>query len=384
MSQPGSLSIGTCRAWRASSGLDRLNRIERYECFFLVTIQGHLLNFAQGTWQFRSALSLHYPRKPYRSSDDIESFLYAYLYLILRYHKTRVSSVRDAVMSLFEQVSLVGGVRIGGDAKLHMIGSGKPTFSVESNIPLQNLVLKLIRGCSLAYSQIDFEAMERLYGPDRTVQSASSLPSNSDSDSSPPRTRGAFRARARARRMDSDDEMSEAPDDDVVEKALELSGDEDGAHPPGAMLDVCTPGSFLTHPRNMTKLFVQHSEDAVDIDDKARDQFLARRHEDVRVVPERMTSRGIATLSVTGSSPSVEGLPEGIPEYDQFGADPTPSVATTPPSSSPNQGTKKRGRFQPSSDAEDVSSMDSEEERRRVKRVKGKGKARGKARGARS
>ncbi|KAM5541461.1 hypothetical protein V8D89_005015 [Ganoderma adspersum] len=338
-----------------------------------------------GTWQFRSALSLHYPRKPYRSSDDIESFLYAYLYLILRYHKTRVSSVRDAVMSLFEQVSLVGGVRIGGDAKLHMIDSGKPTFKVESNTPLQNLVLKLIRGCSLAYSQVDFEAMERLYGPDRTLQPDSSPPSNSDSDSSPPRPRAAFRARARARRMDSDDEMSEAPDDDVVEKALELSGDEDGAHPSAAMMmDVCTPGSFLTHPRNMTRLFVEHSEAAVDIDDKARDQFVARRHEDVRVVPEPVGSRCIATLSVTGSAPSGEGFPEdGVPEHDQFGTGETPGAGATPPSSSPSHGAKKRGRFQPS-DADDANSMDSEEERRQVKRVKGKGKARGRARSTRS
>ncbi|PIL24577.1 hypothetical protein GSI_12461 [Ganoderma sinense ZZ0214-1] len=329
-----------------------------------------------GTWQFRSALSLHYPRKPYRRSDDFESFIHVYLYLVLRYHETLVSSVKDSVMQLFEQVSLVGGVKVGGDAKLNMIDSAKPPFKVASNPPLQDLVIKLVRGCSFAYSQLDLDAMDRVYGPDRTLAPRSPNPSSSsDTGSSPPRPGAVFRARAR--RMDSDDEMSEASDDDEVEKALG-DGDEDDSTHRSAQRDLCTLGTFLTNPRNMTNLFAKHSQAAMGADDKGRDQFAARRHQDV-LVPLHMGSRGIATLSVSASVPSEEGLPaEGLPEHDMFGTAWKPSDDVPPPSSSPTRsfGPNKRVRPGPSSDAED-DSVDTEEERRRAKRAKGKGRARG-------
>ncbi len=226
---------------------------DRAVCSFKLPSSGLWLILTQGTWQFRSALSLQYPRKPYRRSDDIESFIHAYLYLVLRYHETRVSSVKDVVMSLFEQVSLVGGTKVGGDAKLAMIEAGKAPFRIESNTPLQDLILKLIRGCSLAYSQLDFDAMDRFYGPDRKARPHASDSSSSDSDS--PLLPGAC---ARERYMESDDEMSAASDDDAVERAVE-SDREDSETYPSSSMDLCKLGTFLTNPRIMAKLFVEHS-----------------------------------------------------------------------------------------------------------------------------
>ena len=286
------------------------------------------------------------------------------------------------MISLFEEASLVGGVKVGGDAKFAMMKSGDVPFGIDSNVLLEMLLSDLVAGCAHAYSQLNFKAMDQYFGPDRTLRPLARNPSASNLDSDPPcpPPSDGFKHD----RHSSDGEMSQQSDLEDLQRQKALRRNR-LAQTHAALTDnLCKLGSFLRSPATLIDLFLTHSKDASGLDDKGYDQFMVRRHEDLIVVPERMGSRSIATLSVTGSSPSVEGLPEGIPEYDQFGADPTPSVATTPPSSSPNQGTKKRGRFQPSSDAEDVSSMDSEEERRRVKRVKGKGKARGKARGARS
>ncbi|KAI1786029.1 hypothetical protein LXA43DRAFT_840492, partial [Ganoderma leucocontextum] len=44
------------------------------------------LEDSPGTWRFRSALSVYYPRKPYRLSDDIKSFIHAFQYMVLSFH----------------------------------------------------------------------------------------------------------------------------------------------------------------------------------------------------------------------------------------------------------------------------------------------------------
>lgn len=260
-----------------------------------------------------------------------------------------------------------------------MIESGKVPFRVESNPPLQDLLTKLIRGCSLAYSQLDLDAMDRFYGPDRKSRPQAPHSANFDSDppsSSPPRTR----ARARAI-IASDDEMSQASDDEALEKALERDGD-DQLHPT-SIADLCNLGTFLSNPRNLTKLFAKHWQDALDIDDKAHDQFSERRHEDIFVVPEHKGSRGIATLSTSASFASGEGLyEEGLPEHDQFGSGWNSGADAPLPSSSAGFRAKKRGRSQPSSEAEDGSG--NEEIQRQVKRLKGKEKGKGKRKRTRS
>ncbi|TFK79031.1 hypothetical protein K466DRAFT_473460, partial [Polyporus arcularius HHB13444] len=53
-----------------------------FSCFSNIL---NMLMSLQGTWEFRSALSLKFPKKPPRLSDDLESFVHAFYYLVLKY-----------------------------------------------------------------------------------------------------------------------------------------------------------------------------------------------------------------------------------------------------------------------------------------------------------
>ncbi|KAI0730491.1 hypothetical protein C8Q76DRAFT_329044, partial [Earliella scabrosa] len=69
-----------------------------------------------GTWQTRSALFKRYPRKPYRLSDDLESFVHAFTYLTLRFHVTTIFNPRYFAQYTYESLGTVDGLRIGGHA----------------------------------------------------------------------------------------------------------------------------------------------------------------------------------------------------------------------------------------------------------------------------
>ncbi|KAM5541457.1 hypothetical protein V8D89_005011 [Ganoderma adspersum] len=235
-----------------------------------------------GTWQFRSALSLQYPKKPYRRFDDIESFVHVFLYLVLRYHATYINCIEDLARGLFEQASLIGGVKVGGDAKLFMIRSGTVPFRVVSNKPLQARLSTLLQGCSPAKSRLDRRAMDRLYRPDRTPaapRAPQSELSEFHSDSARP-------ARVRRVRHMSSCDMSEAPDDEEVEKALNrpsTSSCEDQTHRvPTATktatattitADLCKVGGLLSSPRTPIGLLCDHSRDGGHLRDKGHDRF---------------------------------------------------------------------------------------------------------------
>ena len=66
----------------------------------------------------RSALSMLYPRKPYRLYDDLEGFVHDYHYLVLRYHRTNaLCAIEDTAARYFEPIALHGGIEVGGETK---------------------------------------------------------------------------------------------------------------------------------------------------------------------------------------------------------------------------------------------------------------------------
>lgn len=121
----------------------------------------------QGTWQSRSALFLQYPRKPYRLYDDVESFVHVFRNLVLRFHHTNASrrgSLGELVKSLFDNVSRIGGVLVGGDLKLNQFKSPTSPFLVINNTDLQAVLDALAQGCYSFYAQVDEDCMQATYG----------------------------------------------------------------------------------------------------------------------------------------------------------------------------------------------------------------------------
>ncbi|KAI1791908.1 hypothetical protein LXA43DRAFT_384235 [Ganoderma leucocontextum] len=96
---------------------------------------------------FRSALVLYYPRKPYRLSDDIESFIHAFRYMVLRFHRTDIMGIRSHVESYFEHSIKVGNVRLGGQSKMDYFDLKRSSFRVRNNPRLQALLDDIASGC---------------------------------------------------------------------------------------------------------------------------------------------------------------------------------------------------------------------------------------------
>ncbi|PIL25521.1 hypothetical protein GSI_12408 [Ganoderma sinense ZZ0214-1] len=256
-----------------------------------------------GTWQFRSALSLRYPRKPYRRSDDIESFIHAYIYLVLRYHTTDVDSLKLEIETVFEGASRVGGIKIGGTHKIKMLRRGDLGFEIVGNIYLQQLLNDILLHCKTTYENINYLEMARLYGP---VQGAAQ-PGPPAQHASGPQNASRVRPK-RLMRHASDDERPSASLDHVHSHPEKQRQREDAQ--PGAPKEPCAIGLFLADPTTLIKRLVQHSEDADGYWDKAPDQFTARQDEDVFRPPEKHGLRSIGALSVTGSFPSEEAVEE--------------------------------------------------------------------------
>ncbi|KAI0780330.1 hypothetical protein C8Q74DRAFT_758453 [Fomes fomentarius] len=85
--------------------------LSRLECELEV---GPVKPDCAGTWISRSALSLKYPRKPYRPWDDIESFVHVYRHLVLRYHPTNTLDFDLDAKLTYERFSIVNGIMVGG------------------------------------------------------------------------------------------------------------------------------------------------------------------------------------------------------------------------------------------------------------------------------
>ncbi|PIL24566.1 hypothetical protein GSI_12450 [Ganoderma sinense ZZ0214-1] len=249
-----------------------------------------------GTWQFRSALSLQYPRKPYRRSDDIESFIHVYLYLVLRYHPTCVVNLRNEVQHLFGTRSpFAKETQVGGSAKLMTLMSGYLGFMVIGNARLQRLLDDILHHCRMAYKHIDTSAMSRLYGP--VPQSGPDAHHDMPPKSSTPRL------------MPSVLRPSDFPDtaawlDHLHGRARRLFPREDARSAASAPPEPYEPevGPFLSKPRTLMNLFIEHAEsEAYKYDDKAPDQFVFRTAPGNFWPSEFRQLRSVGTPSVAGS-----------------------------------------------------------------------------------
>nr|VWO97426.1 ZEB2-regulated ABC transporter 1 [Ganoderma boninense] len=125
-----------------------------------------------GTWQFQSALVLRWPRKLYRVSDDIESFVHTFVYMVLRHRVTSVDDLHAFVAYHFDDCDYVhadldGGVRVvksGGSSKLLHLQIPRSMFTAVGSPKLQALLNEIARGCAESYAAADTKAMDRLYG----------------------------------------------------------------------------------------------------------------------------------------------------------------------------------------------------------------------------
>ncbi|TBU24408.1 hypothetical protein BD311DRAFT_791025 [Dichomitus squalens] len=245
-----------------------------------------------GTWQFRSAMSLRYPWKPYRRSDDIESFIHCYIYLVFRYHPTDVG-LREKIETLFEGCLIVGGVMIGGDAKRAMLLSGHLGAVVKRNPRLQRLLNDILLHCKSCYDEIDYEEMDRLYGPiedDAHSQTEVEEGVLTSADQGPRRTT--------ALRHSSDEGSSaEDLDEDPIRSMLRQQREAQvSSH------ELFEMGPFLSNPKMLINLLVKHAETTLNHRDKAPDQFSVRKHQEVYRAPDPPALRGIGKISTGGSA----------------------------------------------------------------------------------
>ncbi|PIL24565.1 hypothetical protein GSI_12449 [Ganoderma sinense ZZ0214-1] len=148
-----------------------------------------------GTWQFRSALSLRYPRKPYRRSDDIESFIHAYIYLL-------------EIETVFEGASRVGGIKIGGTHKIKMLRRGDLGFEIVGNIYLQQLLNDILLHCKTTYENRSLPSRAEV----SPANSAASFDQGTHSYDLPPATPRTKRTRAYEEDEDIVDDEGESSD----------------------------------------------------------------------------------------------------------------------------------------------------------------------------
>ncbi|KAA1473554.1 hypothetical protein DENSPDRAFT_931064 [Dentipellis sp. KUC8613] len=124
-----------------------------------------------GTWYFRSGLSLQYPYKPYRVSDDIESFIHIYHYCIYRFQITNathnLANIIDATYGDGEN-DFIDGITIGGSRKLLNMHTHRPPMKVSTDYPtLQDCLVALYDVYHPHYMAIDMASYGQLYSPNR-------------------------------------------------------------------------------------------------------------------------------------------------------------------------------------------------------------------------
>ncbi|KAA1476355.1 hypothetical protein DENSPDRAFT_932995 [Dentipellis sp. KUC8613] len=163
--------------------------------------QAHLT----GTWYFRSALSLKYPQKPYRLSDDIESFIYVFHYCVYRFHQTDATyRLEDVIRGTYEAVKTRDGVRTGGEEKMHVMRLGNPPMDTRANHMLDRCLRALHKVYQSHYKAIDLVEYRRLYDPDYGV------PQPGDVDG------------VASESSDAGDSASDSDDEDSVERGEKL------------------------------------------------------------------------------------------------------------------------------------------------------------------
>ena len=121
----------------------------------------------QGTWQYRSALSQQYPTKPYHVTDDVESFVHCFHYMVLKFSVTNMGShVNQFVKETYDtqRVRKSDRARIGGEQKLRQMTKERPTIVAMENPTLNRVLRRLAKILNTHYSSVHPPDFERLYG----------------------------------------------------------------------------------------------------------------------------------------------------------------------------------------------------------------------------
>ncbi|RDX51407.1 hypothetical protein OH76DRAFT_1555123 [Lentinus brumalis] len=255
-----------------------------------------------GTWEFRSALALAYPRKPQRVSDDLESFIHAFYYLVLKYHSTSLISLKEFVETTFENASLVRGVKVGGQAKLTYFALKRPRFKVRNNPVLQEVLEAIHKGCYESYQQIDFDQMEELYAIHEPA--LETLPGVPDVGEDEDELEDAFSVQepvhwtqptTTASESQAVSDVDGSRSGDLVADASDPGHSDASVHEPltesdsdGEASDPCVVTGFLSDHQQLAKILKNKYKPAKPLDDKRSNQFLLRSTRFLEVIPSEV------------------------------------------------------------------------------------------------
>ena len=184
-------------------------------------------------------------------------------------------------MTLFEGVSLIRGIEIGGTRKRNLFTASEFPFRLPGNPDLQTLLDSIISQCTESYKTVDFNEMPRRYGFEQASSQA------------PPE-----RLQLAAPRAAVDFES----DNDIPRVTNNPRGNKKSTKvAPRVTKDPCVVEGFLSEVGDLLDLFKEHATVQLAFSDKAVDQFPARKHEDVYHGPDDASGRRIGSLSNTGT-----------------------------------------------------------------------------------
>ncbi|RPD57166.1 hypothetical protein L227DRAFT_655598 [Lentinus tigrinus ALCF2SS1-6] len=257
-----------------------------------------------GTFQFRSALAACFPRKPYRLSDDLESFIHAFDFLVLKYHPIKGHGLRRLFEDTYESYSLVQGFKVGGNLKLEHFRSPYPPFQLRANDALQSIINDLHKGCYESYRDVDINEMDLLYGIDDVDSDADEadsdvkekpLPAEQEPDATVDFDSMPARSVPTGSLWTIDDSADTTTSSSSDTSASEAEAPTAAASDVG--VDPCKLSGFLSHHSNLYKVLA--SAKGKRLPTKPKNQLRARAHQDPVPVNYRPINHNhnIGTLS---------------------------------------------------------------------------------------
>ena len=125
----------------------------------------------QGTWEYLSAAAACYPRKPYRPSDDLESFILVMQKMAARFHPCGVDIAPSELLDLFKPYTncfLISGFYCAINTRMAITARGGAPFDLDQakNSPAFVSLLEALRGLLMtSYKDLGRGALEAKYGP---------------------------------------------------------------------------------------------------------------------------------------------------------------------------------------------------------------------------
>ncbi|KAI0730466.1 hypothetical protein C8Q76DRAFT_714887 [Earliella scabrosa] len=164
------ISVANIMIWEyldEEGSLLRASRLNDWDiCEYAEHMGPGLQSGNAGTWAFRSALSLQYPKKPYHVADDIESFIHVYHQLVLRFYvHNQQADLYDFVRRTYQHMYIrdSDGAQIGGAYKLEQMQRKSPTI-VANNFSVLNHVLGSFASiCHEHITSISLPILDALY-----------------------------------------------------------------------------------------------------------------------------------------------------------------------------------------------------------------------------